>query len=76
MKCNNNMFCYIFNEGSFKRKSDVADMSNICRQTPKSIAFNFASSTPTLVTVNKQQVATNSKYSNFNTCNIFITFSK
>lgn len=40
----------------------MADLSNINRETPKSIAFNFASSTPALT--NEQPVATNSKYFN------------
>lgn len=64
------MFFINFIEGSLKRKSDVVDLSNVNKQSPKTIGFNFASSTPTLATANKQQVATNSKYSYFNPCKI------
>lgn len=44
---------------SLKRKSDVLNSSTIKRQCPKTIAFNFASSTPTLITPNKQPKNTN-----------------
>lgn len=68
------MFCIIYNVGSLKRKSDVADLSNVSRQIPKTIGFNFASSTPTLITANKQQVATSSKYFYFDPCKMSNTF--
>ncbi|XP_003244255.1 nuclear pore complex protein Nup153 isoform X2 [Acyrthosiphon pisum] len=43
------------NRSSLKRKSDVIDLSNINRPSSKT-PFNFASSTPTVVTGNKQPV--------------------
>lgn len=49
-------------KGSFKRKADVIELSNINRQCSNTVAFNFASSTPTLVTANKQPVSTSSKF--------------
>jgi len=60
-------------KGSFKRKSEVLNSSNIKRQCPKTIAFNFASSTPTLVTPNNQPNNTSSKYL-FKLFRIFLTF--
>lgn len=53
---------FIFNEGSLKRKSDGADLSSTIRQSPKTLAFNFASSTPATVTSNKHPNTSSSEY--------------
>ncbi|XP_060871258.1 nuclear pore complex protein Nup153-like [Metopolophium dirhodum] len=50
------------NRSSLKRKSDVIDLSNINRPSSKT-PFNFASSTPTVITGNKQPVTINTKRS-------------
>lgn len=50
------------NKGSLKRKSDVIDISKINRTSPKTLAVNFVSSTPTLAAANIQPTTTNSKY--------------
>jgi nuclear pore complex protein Nup153 len=50
------------NRSSLKRKSDVIDLSNINRPSSKT-PFNFASSTPTVVTGNKQPAIINIKRS-------------
>lgn len=55
---------FLSNKGSLKRKSDAVDLSNINRSSQKGVAFNFASSTPTLGSVNQQpMVLYSSKYS-------------
>lgn len=48
--------------GSLKRKSDVVDASNLNRTSQKLLAFNFASSTPTVNSVNKLPTLSLSKY--------------
>lgn len=55
-------YCVVLNKGSLKRKSDEVDLSNVSRPSEKASAFNFASSTPTVVTVNKKPMFTNCKY--------------
>ncbi|XP_026812256.1 nuclear pore complex protein Nup153 [Rhopalosiphum maidis] len=64
------------NRSSLKRKSDVVDLSNINRPSSKT-AFNFASSTPTIVTANKQPATINLKrslnLSKSSTSNEFLT---
>lgn len=54
------LFLFI-NKGSLKRKSEVGDLTNTNQQIPNTIAFNFASSTPALITTNKQSGANISK---------------
>ncbi|XP_025203258.1 nuclear pore complex protein Nup153-like [Melanaphis sacchari] len=52
----------IGNRSALKRKSDVVDSTNINRPSSKT-AFNFASSTPTVITSNKQPVTISLKRS-------------